>query len=126
MSRAVSGVERADDPSGPGELFGGGMMPKNTGRGRRPGARPGWGGAVVGAVSESVSCPDGLRPSGIARQGATPVAPFAVRGGGPNLSGWTMIEVFDTTAACRVLVRRQLRCPDCAAAVGPGPPSHGH
>jgi len=32
---------------------------------------------------------------------------------GPILAGWTMIEVFDTTAARIALARRMLGCPGC-------------
>ena len=38
---------------------------------------------------------------------------------GPNLAGWTMIEVFDTAAARDALARRKLRCPDGGAVLRP-------
>ena len=46
-------------------------------------------------------------------QGATPAAPGADEAAGPILAGWTMIEVFDTTAARIALGRRMLGCPAC-------------
>src|SRR6516162_5998260 len=57
-------------------------------------------------------------PSRVARaaagwHAATPAAPGADEAAGPILAGWTMIEVFDTTAARIALGRRMLGCPAC-------------
>src|SRR5258708_3966192 len=38
---------------------------------------------------------------------------------GPILAGWTMIEVFDTTAARIALARRMLGCPGCSQPLRP-------
>jgi hypothetical protein len=38
---------------------------------------------------------------------------------GPILAGWTMIEVFDTTAARIALARRMLGCPGCCQPLRP-------
>lgn len=38
---------------------------------------------------------------------------------GPILAGWTMIEVFDTTAARMALARRMIGCPGCGQPLRP-------
>jgi hypothetical protein len=63
--------------------------------------------------------PSGLRglPSGARLLHQLP--PSRTRRPGRSLAGWTMIEVFDTTAARSALARRKLRCPGCGQALKP-------
>ena len=51
-------------------------------------------------------------------QAATPAAPGADEAAGPILAGWTMIEVFDTTAA-RIALARRMACPACGQPLRP-------
>ncbi|HEY6787517.1 MAG TPA: DUF6431 domain-containing protein [Trebonia sp.] len=62
----------------------------------------------------------GAEYRGVVRcQAATPAAPCRGETGGPILTGWTMIEAFDATAASTALARRKLGCPDCRQPLRP-------
>jgi transposase-like protein len=77
------------------------------------------GGIIVGSVPVAGEQAVQVARTASRCQAATPAAPFPDEAPGRSLAGWTMIEVFDTTAARSALARRKLPCPDCGQALKP-------